>query len=83
MPLRVSEGKEQKMVPGRSPLRGGGARSGAEQGRGRGPRTSSGARGTLQVTSPWWKKLGTNNKSSETWKRDVGPDFAGGHGIWS
>lgn len=35
MPLRVSEGKEQKMVPGRSPLRGGrskvrgGARSGA------------------------------------------------------
>lgn len=82
MPLRVSKGKEQKMVPGWSPL------GGAEQGQGRskvgrGPRISSGARGTLQVTIPWWKKLGIKNQSSETWRRDVGPDFAGGHGIWS
>lgn len=33
MPLRVSKGKEQKMVPGWSPFGGGGARSGAEQSR--------------------------------------------------
>lgn len=51
--------------------------------RGSGLRTSSQEGGTLSCPSPLWEKLDIENKTSETWRRDVGPDFAGGRGIWS